>query len=1323
MCSTHFFSHLNEDNLSIFSIDLANNAKLLWHIMEGDLAHDNIDLCQVVLQILGYCLNDLDSVSHLSQEECKSALSSLCQCVLKTEDKLTCTRALWCLNRQNLPVDVVRKEVQQILRAVEHSFGKWKGQSTVENEAGSVVYRLLEQCPKDTRQHAVLWGKLVLPLLVHGAVKIREKAFDVIKKELSTLACNQKELGSWLSTEFKSRIFPEMKKILSAHTVYVLQVWEMFVQISGKELHRGGYINAMLPIVEQGFKNSDTRIQAFQAWQQLINNFATNPEILTDQRRVKLIMQVFKTSNAKIEDVAKVKLQVWWHFVWLLGARASAYFEQVCIPLLNFCLGGDKRSNPVVNTPRANILQNGASPITPRLNLPGSGGQSKTPQPSFLSIQLKGCEILVHFLGHPKVQTDLPAYTFTIDSLNHDIITGPAFFIKHANVLVSTTTDFTSSLGENLPEPLLFRLWYSLIAHMRNGLENSVKGEMRESFTTLLTQFQNLTLSQALPHKTVLGTPALFLTELLLTPSLLKPCSTMERYITLFKTLISTCVGTSATLGFCQSVIQLLDRNAEFVDNAETLWRMWSEVTHPLHDYINQTSEVNQGDALEHNFGCMYAVLTFPITNGLPSKIPQPSMKTLLKTLTQVYSSFARLSALVTNAEANICCEDLYHTLLKNSKKENLKDTSMLDFMFQACAVTVTNIDFSSLGTGGAFNINGLSPAKWKKVKQKPMENIHSFTVMLGQLLTVLVLEIEGDGLTGAEKKPSTASLQSAANNAIEVLSSMFHHLTASNVLTNVIGQLAEPIGEFYNAGAKKLSSKIFSNAFMQKMEKLWTELCTGIQTRYKGQFDSDFLLKFSPLLESTFLHPRRGIKNQTTSFWNSTFSKASSLVYPEKIKPVLLKVKDKTSISLPGWVSTDIPVIEETPVSQMSQAESQAPEPHIPGMPSPHKVHGSFLNKAVSPNIKKSPAKKAESKPASKAKKDLLSDLKNDDFVVIKTPPKKKMVLTEHQKEMFKEKRAIPALYNSLDASQDVSLMSQFTTDTQQETLTPTPTPTTDPQNPIWIFSQSQNDAENKSTKDMTTENTSTSSSSMNTENGSSQMTSETKGPGRKPRRSLSGSNITNGDSKPATRRSVRFSLESNDGKEASSQHFANIWDSTNLLSGRSVRSSPSKDKELTSSQEKFCDIWDAVSKDGEMAVSGGIDHFKVIKDTIVQETNVDSTSIKSSTGSANGKSSIDSANGKSSTDSASGKSTSSSGMEVPQNQLEAVSFDPLVTSTSSSDKCSPQSSGETNNKQKEKMDSENSQPLKSDSENSQPLLKWTKQLEELSQSVPVKI
>ena len=63
--------------------------------------------------------------------------------------------------------------------------------------------------------------------------------------------------------------------------------------------------------------------------------------------------------------------------------------------------------------------------------------------------------------------------------------------------------------------------------------------------------------------------------------------------------------------------------------------------------------------------------------------------------------------------------------------------------------------------------------------------------------------------------------------------------------------------------------------------------------------------------------------------------------------RPVLTKVKEKTPIILPGWSTKDVSVIEDTPVSQMSQAgESNAPVPNVVGMASPHKTHGSFMNR-----------------------------------------------------------------------------------------------------------------------------------------------------------------------------------------------------------------------------------------------------------------------------------------------------------------------------------------------------------------------------------------
>ena len=93
-----------------------------------------------------------------------------------------------------------------------------------------------------------------------------------------------------------------------------------------------------------------------------------------------------------------------------------------------------------------------------------------------------------------------------------------------------------------------------------------------------------------------------------------------------------------------------------------------------------------------------------------------------------------------------------------------------------------------------------------------------------------------------------------------------------------------------------------------------------------------------------------------------------------------------KSTIHLPGFTSMDTSVIEETPVSQMSQ--TQAPDPHIPGMPSPHKIHGSFLNKPVSPRLSKSPLKSPTTEQSvTSAKKKMLdiAGFKDDVSIYLK--------------------------------------------------------------------------------------------------------------------------------------------------------------------------------------------------------------------------------------------------------------------------------------------------------------------------------------------------
>jgi len=51
----------------------------------------------------------------------------------------------------------------------------------------------------------------------------------------------------------------------------------------------------------------------------------------------------------------------------------------------------------------------------------------------------------------------------------------------------------------------------------------------------------------------------------------------------------------------------------------------------------------------------------------------QPTLKSMLKVWGELYSIFARMAALVANAEANVCCEELCEKILSQIEERDIK--------------------------------------------------------------------------------------------------------------------------------------------------------------------------------------------------------------------------------------------------------------------------------------------------------------------------------------------------------------------------------------------------------------------------------------------------------------------------------------------------------------------------------------------------------------------------------------------------------------------------------------------------------------------------
>ncbi|XP_014790628.1 telomere-associated protein RIF1 [Octopus bimaculoides] len=1016
-----------ETNDMAFVQDVAKSSRQVISLIQSDILGSSSELTENALQVLGLCLQNQTIINSMGLKDSNEVIRNLCQCALETEDKGVCTRALWCLANQVLQPDVICNQINPILDALEHSFSKPLSQSVlVEHEAVNLVVRLLQQVPKKMNEKAINWSHHVYSLLGHGAIRIREKALQALSIALPAFLVNPNGLVASMVADVKT-------------VIYVLRVWSLLVQLLGKELHCV-FINQLLPIVELGFKspNPNIKYEAFSAWKYLIENFASNPAIIGDQKRIKLLMQVFKINNAKTENVALKKLEVWWYFVRKLDTKLLGNFDMVCTPLLRFCVGG-KWTQGARNTPTLSSVGN-------NISLPSQG----TLWPSFPSLQLKGLEAIAHLLQLPSARIDYSPIKFDLEPLNPNIVMGPALFLKQCSVIAYSLVELVCSA--DAPDDLVVYIWSLFVEHLKLGLEAGLKTDTRDALSSFLCDFSTLILSRPAPYsvkyklflavtklpKKILcstaynissgekihGTPALFLTELLLTPSMLQEGVSQENYLTLFVSMIELGMANpSGVLEYCQAVIQILDLHAIYVEQKEQLWRLWSCLVNPLLDFISKNNEINQGDALEHNFTCLYRSLFFPVKWLFGNQLLATVNKTLMRTWSNIYRTFANLAALVVNAAPNITCEHLSHLivtdLLSPAASQKLKtDALFLEQLTLICEILLSYVDFSPHSRNTSFALG--SPGKWGgKRKQNPLKNLNSVIDLVVLVTNSVFEQVNREECENSIDRQTVnfASLQSAARHLTGTMITLFTEITSPNSVPLLFEKTSKAVSSLFVLA--KASYKVFPSSSLPKHDKLWQDIINSIQNTYKGMYDTDFLNVLAPLLEANFLHPRRFIKNQTAQLWKATFSQTPSLAYTDSLRRTLVKVKEKMVIRLPGWISTEIHVIEETPTSQYSQASSQVSDEVVPAPVSPNKMHGSLLKNIPSP---KKPSILCKHKPAVSVMKRLsIGDMKDQDFVVIDPPQNKRRILTQHQKEVLKERKyCLPAMYNSLDQSQD---------------------------------------------------------------------------------------------------------------------------------------------------------------------------------------------------------------------------------------------------------------------------------------------------------------
>uniref|UniRef100_A0A8B9KYL2 Telomere-associated protein Rif1 N-terminal domain-containing protein n=1 Tax=Astyanax mexicanus TaxID=7994 RepID=A0A8B9KYL2_ASTMX len=1020
------------------------------------ISSENEELSQAALQALGFCVFNTNIVSGIPAHFAEEILLALCALVLKSTDKNTCTRALWVISKQNFPAEVTlcsysKNYIQSIL---------------MEHESLNVVIKLLDQAPTQMGQGAVFWAKLVIPLVVHSASKVRLRAAAALEMGLPLLLEKQQEVAAIVEPMMSTKLIPEMQKLFSTkNESNVLKLWPLFVKLLGKLLHKGGaFINSLLYLEELGFRSSSPNIKkiAFLAWKSLIDNFALNPEILCSSKRLKLLMQPLSSILVRTEALLLTKLEVWWYLVVKLGPNLATNFEQVALPLLQNTLSPDGSLQGPATPARNSSQSNGVGLSVPSCSTPGANprlslnsstmslNSSTNVQQSYTSIQLLGLEMLLHyFLGSQATSAAAKnKLQLNLEPLTHNLLSSQSFFSKHSSTFISSVKNAFMAVGKDAPDVLLSKLssvfcWFPTLT-----AGNKKERQGSEVLTHLLQALQSILSSEALPAPRALalleatvkgipqkvlgsaayqvanmdvlnGTPALFLILLFYNSNMLSSFLADEKFFLCLETLVSCGLsGPTSPLAFVEAVLGTISRNVEAVENKEHLWRMWSVVVNPLTDTITQTNEVNQGDALEHNFSAIHSALMFPITHLLPGS------KSMLSTWSRLYKAFARCSALVATAEENVCCEELCTKISATLDGQALKTLSTLDAVANILHSIVDSVDFSPFTPQFQQKMKSPhTPLGWVRKRNNALGNLSKFHVLLVQSLDALQhLNSSNDG---------GAVLSSIGSMLISVVSTLFTSLALPTVIHESLSSLTKALALLYEQVESSDDEQSKSHSVLgSKLEKLAGEMLGCLQTRSALLYDDDLLAVLSPLLCVLFPHKNKQIRLSVTQFWNATFGNALTLTYPEMLTPVLSQAKQKAPLILPGFEA----VGNSEDFSGEISSECSQLDTKISGIKvTPAAKRESLL--ALTEHEMYCLQVKLDFGSPKPPRREVLEEEASVDFVFI-PPESKKRVLTEHQKEVKRTKRDdIPAMYNNLDASLDTTVFTQYT-QSQEESL-----------------------------------------------------------------------------------------------------------------------------------------------------------------------------------------------------------------------------------------------------------------------------------------------
>ncbi|XP_067137487.1 telomere-associated protein RIF1-like [Centruroides vittatus] len=968
------------------------------------------------LKVLEVVLSYDQITESLKSNTFQEILISLLDELKEITEENICAEFISCLTVliSHISADILSEKLPELFELLE----KWlkDRQHLIICQICHLIHRLIMDCADIMIPHVTTWSKWILMPVCHQNNQVRKIAMKNLELCVPIFMMTEKTVLPIVVSEVKTNIVKEMSVLYNVDKFYVLKLWGNIITLLGKILHKGSsFINSLLEIIEKAFKSEEEYVhaEALRTWQNLINNFSSDLEIMANHKRLKLLLQPLKLNKMSTERIAVIKCQTWWHLIWQLDSKLIPNFEMVCVPLLQFAFAShlkDTDSN---------------TPLSPALTRSGKKNDRLSLGPKNEQVQKLGYEILIRLLEPSKKGSsgglNSPKIVPNISLLPLKTSLPNSVYIQNIHILIHATKVALCNFGYNSTY-VHFNYYIVKLLTVRTQSITEDKSKMAQDAVVQYLQFlsniivnkyfnsnQNLKFLDdvSLFPKDILTTyqcnieygnsnynvPLMAFLSLMLGTDIIAPLHSSDKYLTIFSRFLSYIRDMPCPLKYFTSIMEMLSS----ASNPEIQYKIWSQICVELLEIIQKTQEVNQGSGSSYDFTCFLMVFSYPLNHFITCNLLQACEKQLWENWCDLYKAFVRCATLVQSAQSNISCELVCRKIREIIPEEMLQMLHVLTIMCQLIETIIDSFDYNSWGKDFSVLTN------WEEKNEKPLHNMTSCVLIIEKLLSAIpkLVEVNQDNEKGRERNKQVIT---CANNLLEIVKKLVTNISSSSLLITLFCRLAPFLIPFFKFGRKDhVYEKISNTQFFNSLESFWTNCLLSLQLHYSGPYDTGFLTSIAPLLEVCFFHMRQNIVDRTRQFWYLTFgSNLSSITLPIDFRNAIKKLKPAL-----------IPNI--SPVKEMSNSISED-SVEIP-------MHVSFNAKSNTPV--KSPSTKTmngnqqksilPNKNSSPNCLNSLEDLDDKHFVRIETPVKNKQILTEHQKEVRRRRSYVPAMYNDL--------------------------------------------------------------------------------------------------------------------------------------------------------------------------------------------------------------------------------------------------------------------------------------------------------------------